>query len=921
MRRACQRTLVALPVVFLLAYGSAQGQTRVTTPEQHFGHTIGSDYWLPDYTAFQAYWQKLAGESDRMVLDTIGTTEEGRPQLMAIITSPANHAQLDRYRQIAARLARAEGLTDEQARGLAREGKAVVWFDGGLHATEVLGASQLIETVYHLLSRDDEETLRFLDDLIILAVHANPDGMELVADWYMREPVPENRSTSGVPRLYQKYVGHDNNRDFYMSTQAETENMNRVMFTEWFPQIVYNHHQTGPAGTVMFAPPFRDPFNYNLHPMIPAGLDMIGGAMMTRFVGEGKPGVTNRSGANYSTWWNGGLRTITYYHNMYGLLTETIGNPTPMEIPLISRRQLASNDLPYPIEPQAWHFRSSVDYSLTANYAVFDIASRRREQFLYNIYAMGRDAIEEGSRDTWTTWPREIAAIDEALGSRGNGGQPGGFRSGPTGTPADFARHLRRPEDREPRGYILPSNQADFQTAGKLVDALLENGIIVHRATSDFTVNGKQYPAGSYVIKTAQSFRPHVMDMFEPQDHPDDIPYPGGAPTPPYDVAGWTLAYQMGIDYDRILDGFDGPFERIEGLAAPRVAGRVEDARAGWFLSHEVNDAFTAVSRLLAGNQRVYWLTQPVTVGGTTWPVGTFWIPARGNARRIIEAAARDQGLVFTGAQQAPSSSALELRQPRIALVDRYGGSMPSGWTRWLFEQFEVPHAVVYPQELDAGNLNRKYDVIVFVDGLIPEQDGAGGRGFGSFDESTVPAEYQSWLGNVTVEKTVPQLRRFLENGGTVLTIGSSTSLARHLGLPVANALVETVDGTEQELPRSKFYVPSSLLDVAVTNTHPLAHGMDQRAIVVYANSPTFRITGEGVTPIMHFDSPAPLRSGWAWGQERLENGVAAAEAQVGDGKLFLFGPEIAFRAQPHGTFKLLFNGIYYGAARETRLR
>src|SRR5690606_7877288 len=257
------------------------------------------------------------------------------------------------------------------------------------------------------------------------------------------------------------------------------------------------------------------------------------------------------------------------------------------------------------------------------------------------------------------------------LRSSGNDEQPGGFRSGPTGTPADFARHLRRPEDREPRGYILPSNQADFQTAGKFVDALLENGIIVHRATRDFTVNGKQYPAGSYVIKTAQSFRPHVMDMFEPQDHPDDIPYPGGAPTPPYDVAGWTLAYQMGIDYDRILDGFDGPFERIEGLAAPRVAGRVEDARAGWFLSHEVNDAFTAVSRLLAGNQRVYWLTQPVTVGGTTWPVGTFWIPARGNARRIIEAAARDQGLVFTGAQQAPSSSALELRQPRIALVDR----------------------------------------------------------------------------------------------------------------------------------------------------------------------------------------------------------------------------------------------------------
>ncbi len=917
MPRARQRTLVALPLAFLLVFSSAQAQSRVTTPEQHFGHAIGSDYWLPDYTAFQAYWQKLAAESDRMVLDTIGTTAEGRPQLMAIITSPANHARLDHYKGIAQRLARAEGLTDEQARALAREGKAVVWFDGGLHATEVLGASQLTETVYQLLSRDDAETRRFLDDLIILAVHANPDGMELVADWYMREPVAEKRSTGGVPRLYQKYVGHDNNRDFYASTQPETENMNRVMYTEWYPQIVYNHHQTGPAGTVMFAPPFRDPFNYNMHPLIPAGLDLIGGAMMTRFIEENKPGVTNRSGANYSTWWNGGLRTTAYFHNMYGLLTETIGNPTPLEIPLVPRRQLPHNDLPYPIEPQRWHFRQSVDYSVTANYAVFDLASRRRAEFLYNIYLMGRDAIAEGSRDTWTTWPREIAVLNDSLRSPGENG--GGFRGGPAGTPADYARHLRRPEDREPRGYILSADQADFQTVGKFVEALLETGLVVHRATDDFTVNGKRYPRGSYVVKTAQAFRPHVLDMFEPQDHPDDIPYPGGPPTPPYDVAGWTLAYQMGVEFDRILDGFDGPFERIEGLSVAPPAGRVADARAGWFLSHEVNDAFVAVNRLLAANQRVYWLTQPVTVDGTTHPAGTFYIPARGNVRRILEAAAREHGLVFEGAARAPSAEALQLRRPRIALVDRYGGSMPSGWTRWIFEQFEVPHTVVFPQELDAGNLHRRYDVIVFVDGLIPEDERAGNGG--GVEESTVPQEYRRMLGSITLAETVPQLRTFLENGGTILTIGSSTALARHLGLPVANALVETVNGAEQPLPRAKFYVPGSVLEVAVENDHPLAHGLDERAMVFYDNSPVFRITGQGVTPIAWFDSPTPLRSGWAWGQRYLDDGVAIAEARVGEGRLFLFGPEVAFRAQPHGTFKFLFNGIYYGAAEPARLR
>ncbi|MGH7444843.1 MAG: peptidase, partial [Longimicrobiales bacterium] len=546
-----------------------------------------------------------------------------------------------------------------------------------------------------------------------------------------------------------------------------------------------------------------------------------------------------------------------------------------------------------------------------------DLASRRNEEFLYNIYVMGRDAIDDGSHDSWTEWPREIAALTEALNSEAE--NDGGNSRG---TAEDYARLLRKPEDREPRGYILSADQPDFQTAGKLVEALLETGIIVQRATADFTVAGKQYPRGSFVIETAQSFRPHILDMFEPQDHPDDIPYPGGPPTPPYDVAGWTLAYQMGVDFDRILEGFDGPFERIESLDVEPLPGSVADARAGWFLSHEVNDAFVAVNRLLAADQRVYWLKQPTTVGGTTYPAGTFYIPAGGTVRPILERAAREYGLVFEGAASAPSADALQLRAPRIALVDRYGGSMPSGWTRWLLEQFEFPFTVVFPQELDAGDLRERYDVIVFVDGLIPDADSDGGRRFDrDMDPNDVPAEYRAMLGSITAETTIPQLRAFLQDGGTVLTIGSSTALAQHLGLPITNALTETVNGVTDELPRSKFYVPGSVLEVAVQNDHPLAHGMDERAMVFFDNSPTFRITGDGVTPVAWFDSATPLRSGWAWGQSYLENGVAIAEAQVGRGQLFLFGPEVIFRAQPHGTFKFFFNGIYYGAAEDARVR
>src|SRR5262245_8066228 len=390
----------------------------ITSPREQFGAAIGDDYFLATYSELEAYWKKLDQQSDRMQLVDIGRTEEGRSQWMAIISAPENLKQLDRLRDVSRRLALADGVTDDQARALAGEGKAVVWIDGGLHATEVLGSQQLIATVYQLVSRSDAETRRILRDVIVLAVHANPDGHELVATWYMRERDPEKRTLSGVPRLYQKYAGHDNNRDFYLASQAETINMNRILYKEWFPQIVYDHHQSSPAGTVMFAPPFRDPFNYVLDPLIPVSIDQVGAAMHSRFAAEGKPGVTMRSGSTYSTWWNGGLRTTAYFHNQIGLLTETIGSPTPTAIPYVPERQLPSADLPYPIAPQRWRFRQSIEYSLTANWAVLDFASRYRETLLFNAYRMGRNAMQKGSQDSWTISPRRLAA---AKGERGSG--------------------------------------------------------------------------------------------------------------------------------------------------------------------------------------------------------------------------------------------------------------------------------------------------------------------------------------------------------------------------------------------------------------------------------------------------------------------------------------------------------------------
>ena len=400
------RSVFCLAVVVLAVSAPRAEQTRaVTTPREALGFNFGDDYQLANYTKLVAYWQTLDKESDRLVLHEMGKTSEGRPQMMAIVTSPENHTRLAHYREISQRLARAEGLTDDQARALAQEGKAIVWIDGGLHASETLGAQQLGEMIYQMVSRNDAETRRFLDDTIILFVHANPDGHELVADWYMRTAVPTERTFAGLPRLYHKYIGHDNNRDFFASTQLETENINRALYHEWMPQVLYNHHQSGPAGTVLWSSPQRDPYNYNLDALLILGLQALGTHMHQRLAAEGKAGATMASGGAYDGWWNGGIRNTGNFHNILAILTETIGSPTPMRIPLVLARQLPSRDQPNPIAPQAWRFHQSIDYSISLNRAVLDYASRNREHLLFNIYRMGKNSIERGSRDTWTPSP------------------------------------------------------------------------------------------------------------------------------------------------------------------------------------------------------------------------------------------------------------------------------------------------------------------------------------------------------------------------------------------------------------------------------------------------------------------------------------------------------------------------------------
>jgi hypothetical protein len=746
----------------------------------------------------------------------------------------------------------------------------------------------------------------------------------------MQNAEPAERRTCS-PRLYQRYAGHDNNRDFYMSNTRESQNMNRLMYWEWLPQIMYNHHQTGPAGTVIFAPPFRDPFNYNFDPMVVTGIDMVGAHMHHRFLQEGKPGFTMRTGAPYSTWWNGGLRTTAYFQNIIGLLTEIIGNPTPTQIPAVPGFILPRGDIPAPIAPQTWRFRQSIDYSVTANYAVFDLASRYKDQFLFNVYRMGSNQIERGSRDHWTISNEDMERLRAMTGAPAGGAAPaGGGRGG--GIPiAQYNQALKDPARRDPRVYLLPADQPDFPTVTKFINALRYVGVEVHQATAAFAAGGRTYPAGSYVVRTAQAGRAHVLDMFEPQDHPNDMDE-RGIPRRPYDNAGWTLAYQMGVRFDRSFDDVTGAFKEIQGLASP-LPGKVNgSATAGYFLSPAVNDSFTIVNRVLRANGDVYRSDAPVALNGRTYAAGTFFVAASPTITPIVQKAVAELGVNVDGAE-TPWNVGTRLATRRIALWDTATGSMPSGWTRFLLERFEFPFTVVCGAGFDDSALRAKFDVIILPSGAAFRPAG-GGRGGGGAGGGAAPAAAQPGKpadpdlrslcdvtgGTGTGATAEANVRKFVEAGGVVIAAGTAaSSIAASLQLPVSDFLMERQPAQpDRPLSSDKYYVPGSILRVAVDTTAPSAAGSEERIDVFFNNSPVFRLApaARGVRPVMWFDSATPLRSGWAWGQNYLEGGVTAFEATIGEGRVYAFGPEITFRAQPHGTFRFLFNSIYQASGK-----
>ncbi len=831
---------------------------QVPTPESVIGWKLGADYKLADYEQISAYFRQLDAATDRMQLFEIGTTAEGRTMLLAAISSEANLARLDHWKEVSRRLAMADGLSDAEARSLAKEGKAVVWIDGGLHGTEVAGAQHTPLFAYHLVTSEDDEVRQIRENTVVLLMPVmNPDGLDIVSGWYRRN-LGTPFETAELPVLYHKYVGHDNNRDWYMIQMPETKAIAQQLWHEWFPQIVYNHHQTGPIPSRIFIPPFKDPMNPLIPPLVMRGINLIGSAMGMRFDQEGKPGAISR--VRYSVWWNGGMRTAPYFHNQVGILTETnlYEYATPHyyaweDLPKSFQEGVSGEEpsvfYPNPWRGGWWRLGDAVDYMFTGSMAVADIGAELKEDWLYNMYTMAKQAREKGAEG-------------------------------------------------RPYAYVISHDQWDAKETAELIGVLRRGGIEVHRATAAFVAGGKNFPAGSYVAFAAQPFRAHLMDLMEPQVHPDRRLYPGGPPETPYDLTGWTPPLQMGVRVDRIDDRFGARTEPVRELAVTVVRPEVSGDGPVYLLSPNHNASVQAAFRLLGAGRRVSRATESFESGGTAWPAGTFLVRADLSQLRAV---AEDLGLRFVGAGN-PNVSSVQLRSPRVGLYKSWVANMDEGWTRWILENYEVQFETLTDANLRSGGLER-FDAIV-----LPDQEAdeiLNGNLVG-----TMPAEY---TGGVGAEGTA-QLKRFVERGGTLIAFDHATDYAiEQFGLPVRNVV--------RDLTEEQFFIPGSLIRVNVDNSDPVGYGMQSEAAVSFQESQAFavvppasegdRVAERRVDVIARYAEKDLLMSGWALGAERhIADRPAVVRVPLGEGQVILVGFRPQFRGQPRGTFKLIFNSI-----------
>jgi hypothetical protein len=808
-----KRVFVAALALSLAARASAP------TPAEHLGYRPGTDYKLADYAEVASYFRKLTASSDRIKVEEFGRSFHGKPMLVAYISSAENLRQLGKWKALNRRMALGEA-TEEEAGRLAREGKAIVWIDSGLHASEVGPVQHSFDLAYKMVTAEDDETRRIRGNVILLQVPViNPDGLDWIVHWY-RKNVGTPYELAPLPRLYQEYAGHDNNRDWFMMNLVETRHVTRMFYYEWFPHIIYNQHQQPEFPARIFVPPYAEPLNPNIPAAVIEGVNIIGSAMRERFARENKPGVISYHG--FDAWWNGGLRTAAKFHNMHGILTETAlgfsGSGTPAEYKAADFPKVFGNGMPTqesgvfysrPWMGGRWTTRDAIEYMLTADFAILELAAARSEYFLKKAWDLARLSIEAGKR--------------------------GG-----------------------PYAYVLPRNQWDWSAAVDMARRLQWAGIEVHRAQKDFSVQGRPVPEGSLVMLAAQPFRPYLVDLLEPQKYPELKAGQNGPTKRPYDIAGWTLSMNMGVETLRAEEAFDAPLERVADLRVPA-----------------------------SGN-------------------GPHWVSSY---RAAAEAWKNGGAAVWNGRR---------LAAPRVAIYESYAPSMDAGWTKYLFDDYGIPVKMLHNEDFRSGDWKSKTGVLILADQSLASilHGTRGGEPAQTARGSPVNAkpalQRPEFTGGIGVAG-VAQIDEFVRRGGTLITFDSATELpVEHLALPL-KPLIERGAG---------FYCPGSILRITVDQTHPLAAGVPAEAFAFVSGGQAwdvrlvkeFNKDDREVRVVARYAEKNLLASGWVSGERDVLGKPALIEARHGRGRIVLFGFRPQFRAQTAGTFKFLFNAVFQSA-------
>jgi zinc carboxypeptidase len=519
-----------LALLLLLATTTALAQAP--TPSQFLKLNVGADRVLADYRQIVSYLRALDAASPRLQIESLGKTTLGEDMVMAVISSEANMKNLPRIREIATRLADPRGLSDDEANKLIGEGKAIVLVTCNIHSTEIASSQMAMEWAHDLATSNDPETKRRLDNVVLLLVPSlNPDGQIMVTDWY-RKYLGTKYEGGDMPWLYHHYVGHDDNRDWFMLTQIETKNMSHAVYHEWYPQVFVDEHQMGSNGPRMFIPPFADPVDPDVNPLIWREVNIIGSNMAFRLEQNHKSGLIY--GFSFDAYWLGGTRNTGWWKNITGLLLETASAriATPIYIEGSELRGGSKGlvdykptiNFPNPWKGGWWRMRDIMDYERIASDALLETAADRRTDLLRDVLTRAREAVASAT-------PREA--------------------------------------------YRIPKQQRDWPTAQQMTAILLEHGVEIRQA-----------PNGDFWIPMAQPYAKFVTEMLEPQRYPEVRLQPGKDILRPYDIATWTLPLQMGVTVEHTTLPDGASFQRVteikpetkdvikrgEKLKKPRVA-------------------------------------------------------------------------------------------------------------------------------------------------------------------------------------------------------------------------------------------------------------------------------------------------------------------------------------------------------------